>query len=645
MNTPSDILGQDGLLAKHIAGFAPRAEQQAMAEAVARTLDSHSILIAEAGTGTGKTFAYLVPALLSGLKVIISTGTKNLQDQLYHRDLPVVRKALAVPVSVALLKGRNNYLCLHRLEVAEEGRYSSREMGQKIQMIRRWLQQTVHGDIAELSALSENDSVWPRVTSGSDNCLGADCAFYDKCYLMEARRQAQAADVVVVNHHLLFADMALRESGFGELLPAANAFIIDEAHQLPDVASSFFGLGMSSQQLLELARDAEAEYITDINEGRDFSTITDALQTAVLDMRLAFELKNGRGVWRDEAEGKDLLEAIEKVKVALEKLQTTLKPLSERSKGLDNCRRRGADLQDLFARLTGDSPNDHIHWYEIHKRSFAIHLTPLSIAKSFQARLEEIKAAWIFTSATLAVGDNFELFQQQLGLTKAETAQWASPFDYYHQSLFYVPRDLPLPSDQNYTEAVIECARPVIESCGGRTFLLFTSHRALNEAAELLADTIDFPLLVQGVEPRDVLLEKFRKVGNAVLLGTSSFWEGVDVRGEALSCVIIDKLPFASPGDPVLQGRIDAMRKQGRNPFMEFQLPNAAITLKQGVGRLIRDVNDHGILMICDPRLLDKPYGRIFLESLPKMARTRDAGDIARFFEYVEKRTAVAHGI
>ncbi len=642
MNTPSDILGQGGLLAKHIAGFAPRAEQQAMAEAVARTLEHNSILIAEAGTGTGKTFAYLVPALLFGQKVIISTGTKNLQDQLYHRDLPVVRKALAVPVSVALLKGRNNYLCLHRLEVAEEGRYSSREMAKKIQMIRSWSQQTASGDIAELSTLPETDSVWPRVTSGSDNCLGAECGFYDKCHLMEARRQAQAADVVVVNHHLLFADMALRESGFGELLPAANAFIIDEAHQLPDVASSFFSTSMSSQQLLELSRDAEAEYITDINEGRDFSTLTDALQTAVQDMRLAFELKNGRGVWRDEAQGKDLLAAIDNVNSALEKLQATLTPLSERSKGLDNCRRRGADLQDLFTRLTGDSPEDHIHWYEIHKRSFSIHLTPLSIASSFQARLEQIKAAWIFTSATLAVGENFELFQQQLGLMEAETAQWASPFDYYHQSLFYVPRDLPQPSERDYTSAVIECARSVIESCRGRTFLLFTSHRALNEAAELLEHTIDFPLLVQGVEPRDVLLEKFRKMGNAVLLGTSSFWEGVDVRGDALSCVIIDKLPFASPGDPVLQGRIEAMRKQGRNPFMEFQLPKAAITLKQGVGRLIRDVNDHGILMICDPRLLDKPYGRIFLESLPKMARTRDADDIARFFEYVEKRMAVS---
>ncbi len=642
MNTPSEILGQDGLLAKHVAGFAPRAEQQAMAEAVAHTLENNSVLIAEAGTGTGKTFAYLVPALLSGQKVIISTGTKNLQDQLYHRDLPVVRKALEVPVSVALLKGRNNYLCLHRLEVAEEGRYSSREMAQKIQMIRSWSMQTKSGDVAELSALSETDSVWPRVTSGTDNCLGAECGFYDKCHLMEARRRAQAADVVVVNHHLLFADMALRESGFGELLPTANAFIIDEAHQLPDVASGFFGISMSSQQLMELARDTEAEYITDINEGRDFSTVTDALQTAVQDMRLAFELKNGRGVWRDEADGKDLLAAIDKVNTALKKLQSTLKPLSERSKGLDNCLRRCADLENIFSCLTGDSPEDQIHWYEIHKRSFSIHLTPLSIADSFQSRLSEINAAWIFTSATLAVGESFELFQQQLGLIDAQTAQWASPFDYYHQSLFYVPRDLPLPSDRDYTQAVIESARPVIDSCGGRTFLLFTSHRALNEAAELLEDTIDFPLLVQGEEPRDILLEKFRKLGNAVLLGTSSFWEGVDVRGDALSCVIIDKLPFASPGDPVLQGRIEAMRKQGRNPFMEFQLPNAAITLKQGVGRLIRDVSDHGILMICDPRLLDKPYGRIFLDSLPKMARSRDIADIARFFDYVEKRTAVS---
>ncbi len=645
MNTPSDILGQDGLLAKHVEGFAPRAEQQAMAEAVADTLAEQSILIAEAGTGTGKTFAYLVPALLSGQKVIISTGTKNLQDQLFHRDLPVVRKALQVPVTVALLKGRSNYLCLHRLEVAEEGRYSSRDMAKKIQLIRSWSVQTKSGDVSELSELSESDSVWSRVTSGADNCLGSECGFFDKCYLIEARRQAQAADVVVVNHHLLFADMALREGGFGELLPAANAFIIDEAHQLPDVASGFFGTSISSQQLMELARDAEAEYITDINEGRDFSTVTDALQTAAQDMRLAFELKSGRGIWRDEAGNKELLAAIDKVSLALEKLQSTLKPLSERSKGLDNCLRRGSELDDGFTRLTGISSEDQIHWYEIHKRSFSIHLTPLSIADIFQARLAEINAAWIFTSATLAVGDHFDLFQQQLGLTEAKTVQWDSPFDYYHQSLFYVPRDLPLPNDRDYTRAVIACARPVIESCGGRTFLLFTSHRALREAAELLEDDFEFPLLVQGDEPRDILLEKFRKLGNAVLLGTSSFWEGVDVRGEALSCVIIDKLPFASPGDPVLQGRIEAMRKQGKNPFMDFQLPNAAIALKQGVGRLIRDVNDHGILMICDPRLLDKPYGRTFLDSLPKMARTRDAADIERFFDYVEERIAIANEV
>ncbi len=642
MNTPSEILGRDGLLAKHVAGFAPRSEQQEMADVVAQTLEQNSILIAEAGTGTGKTFAYLVPALLCGQKVIISTGTKNLQDQLFHRDLPVVRKALEVPVSVALLKGRNNYLCLHRLEVAEEGRYSNREMSKSIQLVRSWSRQTKNGDIAELSALSEADPVWPRVTSGSDNCLGIECGFYDKCHLMEARRLAQAADVVVVNHHLLLADMALREGGFGELLPAANAFIIDEAHQLPDVASGFFGTSMSSQQLMELARDAEAEYITEINEGRDFSAITDALQTAVQDMRLAFELKSGRGGWRDEDNNKELPKTIDKVIATLGNLQSTLKPLAVRSKGLDNCLRRAAELDDLFHRLTGSASEDQIHWYEIHKRSFSINLTPLSIADSFQSRLNDINAAWVFTSATLAVGDHFDLFQQQLGLVDAQTAQWASPFDYYHQSLFYVPRDLPLPNDRDYTRAVIDSARPVIESCGGRTFLLFTSHRALREAAELLENTIDFPLLIQGDEPRDILLEKFRQQGNAVLLGTSSFWEGVDVRGDALSCVIIDKLPFASPGDPVLQGRIEAMRKQGKNPFMDFQLPNAAITLKQGVGRLIRDVNDHGILMICDPRLLDKPYGRIFLESLPKMARTRDVADIARFFEYVEKRTAVS---
>ena len=633
----TDILSQNGPLAKHVEGFAPRAEQQAMAEAVSNTLEQGGVLTVEAGTGTGKTFAYLVPAVLSGKKIIVSTGTKNLQDQLFHRDLPVVRDALGVPVTVALLKGRNNYLCLHRLELSEDGHYTNSETVEKIVKIRRWSSSTERGDISELFALSESDPVWGKVTSNSDNCLGADCKYYDKCHLIDARRKAQAADIVVVNHHLMFADMALREEGFAELLPAADAFIIDEAHQLPGVASSFFGVSMSSNQMLELARDAETEYLAEINEGQTFRNCTDELQKTIRDLRLDFGTRLGRGAWNEMSNKSEIQAGIEEVSDALDNLQNQLEPLAERSKGLDSCLRRCLSLQEKFAALTEKTTKDHIHWYETYKRSFSLHLTPLSIASCFQSQMKAMNAAWIFTSATLAVADSFDMFQQQLGIDETETAKFDSPFDFPNQALFYVPKGLPQPNEPAYTAAVVDYAIPVLEASEGRAFMLFTSHRALSEAAELLEDKLDYPLLVQGEEPRDILLERFRKAGNAILLGTSSFWEGVDVRGEALSCVIIDKLPFASPGDPVLQGRIEAMRKQGLNPFISYQLPHSVIALKQGAGRLIRDVNDYGLLMIMDPRLLGKSYGHLFLNSLPDMARTRDINDVVKFFDELKQ--------
>ena len=639
MQSIHDILGSHGPLAKQVSGFAARAEQQAMAEAVADALEQHSSLIVEAGTGTGKTFAYLVPALLSGQKIIISTGTKNLQDQLYHRDLPVVRQALSVPVSVALLKGRSNYLCLHRLNLAEEGHYSSPAMAKKVQRIRRWAGQTQNGDVAELSTLSENDPIWARVTSNADNCLGQECPSFDNCHLINARRAAQAADVVVVNHHLLFADMALREEGFGELLPSAEAFIIDEAHQLPDVASNFFGSAISSNQLQELARDAIDEYIQEINEDKQLQTCAEKLQKALQDLRLALGSGLRKAAWMEVKNTPAVTDEIAEVSELLVQLQQLLKPLAERSKGLDSCYRRAVELQHRFENLTRQSPEDHIHWFETHKRSFTIHLTPLNIADCFQEKIGASKAAWIFTSATLAVADSFEHFSSTLGLNDARTARWESPFDFAEQGLFYVPKNLPEPNSSGYTRAVVDAALPVLRASQGRAFLLFTSHRALNEAADYLHDSLPYTLMVQGDEPRDILLERFRQSGNAILLGTSSFWEGVDVRGEALSCVIIDKLPFASPGDPVLQARIDALRKRGINAFMDYQLPAAVITLKQGAGRLIRDVTDRGVLMICDPRLLSKPYGRVFINSMPPMQRTRELSKIESFFA-VEQRDA-----
>jgi len=636
MSHAAEILSREGPFARLLQGFAPRSQQQEMAAAVESAIADDGVLVAEAGTGTGKTFAYLVPALLSGKKVIISTGTRNLQDQLFHKDIPLVRKALEVPVDVALLKGRSNYLCPHRLELAQsEGRFHSRSQVADLQKVRKWAGRTDTGDIAELSDLPEDSPLWSQITSTADNCLGSECEFIEGCHLAHARRRAQEADVLVVNHHLLFADMALKDEGFGELLPGANAFILDEAHQLPDTASNFFGTSVTANQLLELARDTVAEDLKEAGESRQLRIFAEKLEKAVRDMRLMFDKQPNRGAWRDYREQPDMVSAITDVAGCLENLLGCLKPLSVRGKGLESCYARAEVLQERFTVLTGPTPEGFIHWYETHTRSFSLNLTPMDVAKLFSKQVESHPCSWVLTSATLAVGESFEHFLHQLGLEEAVTHRWDSPFDYPHQAVLYVPEEMPEPNSPGYTEAVVEKALPVIEASGGRTFLLFTSHRALQRAAELLQDRFDYPILVQGDAPRTVLLERFRELGNAVLLGTGSFWEGVDVRGEALSCVIIDKLPFASPGDPVLQARIDAMRQAGGNPFMEYQLPQAVITLKQGVGRLIRDVNDRGILMLCDPRLGSKSYGRVFIDSLPAMSKTRKLEVVQRFYRQV----------
>lgn len=628
----SFLLSEAGPFAKLVAGFAAREQQQEMAERVANAIETGNHLIAEAGTGTGKTFAYLVPALMSQSKVLISTGTKNLQDQLFHKDLPIVTKALGVPATVALLKGRANYLCLHRLDLAEqEGQFRTPEIANSVVRIREWSSKTVSGDISEMSSISEEDLIWSSVTSTPDNCLGSDCNYFKNCHLIEARRIAQEADLVVINHHLLFADMMLREDGFAELLPQADAIIIDEAHQLPEVASSFFGESISGNQLLELARDCETEYLSEINEDPNFIRIASVLQKLTKDFRLAFGTEQRRSDWQSVARIKDIKEAVLAVSEQLETLEEHLLPLAERSKGLESCHERCVVLRSRFEKLTTDVPEDHIHWFETHRRSFTLHITPFDISDIFHAQMQSMNVTWMFTSATLTVANSFDHYKQRLGIETDNTAVWDSPFDYSKQAVMYVPESLPEPTAPEYTEAVVDKALPIIKASKGGVFFLFTSHKALQQAADLLDGVIDVPLMVQGDKPRDVLLSEFRHHGNAVLLGTSSFWEGVDVRGSALTCVIIDKLPFASPGDPVLKARIDTMRKQGGNPFMDFQLPTAVITLKQGAGRLIRDVNDRGVLMLCDPRLLSKRYGHIFIDSLPAMMKTRNQQKVEGF--------------
>ena len=627
-----NALGPNGAFAELLDGFQPRPQQQDMAAAVEKAIADYATLIVEAGTGVGKTFGYLVPALLSGGKIIVSTGTKTLQDQLFHKDLPLVRKALGLNVECALLKGRANYLCLHRFRTTvAEGRLRDRQQVSELRRIREWAGVTRSGDIGEVSDVSENAEVWPLVTSTADNCLGQECDDYQQCHVVKARRAAQEADVVVINHHLFFADLALKEEGFGELLPSANAVVLDEAHQLPEIASVFFGQTLSSRQLLELARDCIAEGHNEAPDMPEIGEHATALEKATRDLRLALGRAGQREPWERIRHKPDVAECMDILDDRLTGLCDLLELGAERGKGLEACQRRAHLAHQKVTRLK-EPDETAIQWFETYTRAFQLNITPLDVAELFHSRLAAHPCAWIFTSATLAVGERFDHFASQLGLDEADKLQLDSPFDYARNALLYLPSGLPEPNDPVYTRAVVDAAVPVIRASRGRCFMLFTSHRALREAAGLLEGRLQFPLLVQGDMPRGELIERFRGLGNAVLLGTSSFWEGVDVRGEALSAVIIDKLPFASPGDPVLQARLNAIRSAGSNPFMEYQLPQAVITLKQGVGRLIRDAADRGVLMLCDPRLKTKQYGRVFLDSLPPVPVTREPDDISAFF-------------
>ena len=627
-----ELLGPDGPFAREVPHFAPREAQQLMAEAVEEAIAERHTLIAEAGTGTGKTFAYLVPALCSGKRVIVSTGTKTLQDQLFHRDLPRVRQVLGTRLKTALLKGRANYLCLHRLEqTSQEGRLASREQVGELQAIRAWAQRTGSGDRGEFADVPEDSPLWPRVTSTTDNCLGAECPRFNDCFVVKARRAAQEADLVVVNHHLLFADLAIKQEGFGEILPGAHAFVLDEAHQIPELAGQFFSVGVTARQLSELAADAQAECASVSGAFAVLRPALDALTGAVRRARLALDKLPPKGPFALIEQDRLLDAELQELGTALGTLAEALAGQAERSRGLGSVHERAEALAARFAQVRDGAAGEYVHWYELSAQGFALHATPLDLAPPLRALREQSHAAWIFTSATLSVAGEFGHYARQLGLDDPVALSLASPFDYAHQALCFLPRGLPDPNTPDYTERVVATAREVLVASRGRAFLLFTSHRALRRAAELLAD-LPFPLFVQGTAPRHQLLTEFRASGNGVLLGAASFWEGVDVAGEALSCVIIDKLPFAAPDDPVLEARLSALREAGGNPFVEWQIPAAVIALKQGAGRLIRDVADRGVLVLCDPRLTTRAYGKLFLRSLPPMPVTLDLAQVQAFF-------------
>jgi ATP-dependent DNA helicase DinG len=647
------VFSEDGPLAQHLPGFRSRPGQQAMAHTIAEAIRERRCLIAEAGTGTGKTFAYLVPALMEGGKVIISTGTKTLQDQLFERDLPLVRDALKLPLSVTLLKGRSNYLCLHRIAQAQhEDLFPSKQDARHLKAIVSFARTTTRGDRSELANIPDHAGIWPLVTSTRDNCLGTHCAYFDDCFVMKARKEALDADVVVINHHLFFADALLREEGLNELLPACNTVILDEAHQLPDIATVFFGDRIGGAQLLELARDAEIAIRTNANDLAELLARIDRLAPAIRQLRLA----------AGEFPGKFPASRLLLLPAFAEALQTLTKILDETASDLGTVAERSEDLGMIAARAqtlsralqqwceideTADEENEDkaplVRWADISPRGWQLHASPLSVAPIFRNFIENSARSWILTSATLSVAGQFTHYQHELGLESAQTARWDSPFDYEHQALLYVPTGLPLPNSKEHTDAVIDAALPVLTASRGRAFLLFTTYRALQHAHQRLQTAFverawDWPLLVQGEASRSELLERFRMEKNAVLLGAASFWEGVDVAGDALSLVIIDKLPFAPPDDPLLAARLEHLKKNGGEPFRDWQLPQAAISLKQGAGRLIRTETDYGVLMITDPRLVEKAYGKRLWRSLPPMKRTRELEEVVAFFEDENQR-------
>ena len=635
-NLTKRVLSEKGRLSTAIPGFVSRPQQLELALAIAKTIKQRTALVAEAGTGTGKTFAYLIPSLLADKKIILSTATKTLQDQLFNKDLPTLIRALGLSKKTQNLKGRSNYICHYRTNLhAEEGHFTHKQSASEILLIQKRLSRLTDGVKSELPEIKDDSAVWPHVTSTPENCLGSECPNYNDCFLVKARKRALEADVVVINHHLFFADSKLKDGGFGDLLPYSDVIVFDEAHQLADIATNFFGDRLGTRQIKELFKDTIREWpVLDI-ANRPLNQMLLSLDHAIDAMLLSNSIRDEKIEWQQCIQQQSFAEAYSKLNTLLEELDACFQTQinhseSELSPGLKRCYARLEQMKATLKRLSEDKAG-MIRWIEPYKQSMVFNMTPNDVSDGFRQIRQKHHAAWIFTSATLTTNQSFTNFMRPLGMDDEETLLLPSPFNFKQQAMLYLPRGIPDTKHSSYYDCLLVLAEQLIEACKGRCFFLFTSHRALNSVAKSLKNRIQYPLLVQGEESKSILLNRFRELGNAVLLGTATFWEGVDVKGDALSCVIIDKIPFSSPSDPVTRGKMNFLKQQGLSPFNELSLPEAILALKQGVGRLIRDDQDKGILVIADPRLSGRRYGGEILNSLPEMTLTRDNTKVIQF--------------
>ncbi len=631
MTHPADFFAPGGPLARVLPGYEERPAQRRLSEAVADVLEHGGLLLAEAGTGTGKTLAYLLPAVLSERRVVISTGTKNLQEQLVQKDLPILAKALGRELRVAVMKGRANYLCLLRFaSFGKAGSFRRLEELPVYRSVEAWSATTDTGDRSEVADMPDTVEFWREVSAASENCIGQACSLFDACFVTKMRQRALEADVVVVNHHLLCADLAVKDGSYGSVIPAYDTLILDEAHLIEDVATQYFGVQVSSHKVEELVRDVERELKAASLDARELRAEAEGLR--VKSERFFTRLARARPGrlapnWMTEAMAEESLGLLQR----LEGVRTALMAVPDRPEAITGLAGRTLALTSDVAFLMRAETDDHVYFAETRGRGVFLRAMPIDVSGRLKELLfDELRAA-VLTSATLAVDGGFAYVKDRLGIVPSDELLLASPFRYEEQALLYVPHGMPEPIAPEFVDRAADEVVRLVELSRGRAFVLFTSYANMNAVAERIAGRVAYPILIQGEAPKAQLLDTFRATPHAVLLATTSFWQGVDVAGEQLSCVIVDKLPFASPGDPVVAARIERLRNRGQNAFGEYQVPVAVLMLKQGLGRLIRTASDHGILAVLDSRLVRKAYGRRFLDSLPPARLVHELDSVARF--------------